>query len=104
MHHFFGPGDACWIQGKIDSYAYLDIVQDYVRQSRDWYHMDAATFGFQQENARVHTACKIMEFFEQKNIIVLSWPSNSPDLNPIEHVLGVYETKSGSLPRAAKKT
>ena len=34
----------------------------------------------------MHTAGKVMEFFEQENITVLPWPVNSPDLNLIEHV------------------
>ena len=83
---FFGVGDASWMQDKVDSDAYLTVVTDYVRQSRDFWGMDEATFIFQQDNARVHTAGKVMEFFEQENITVLPWPVNSPDLNLIEHV------------------
>jgi hypothetical protein len=83
---FFGVGDACWLQDKVDSDAYLTCVKDYVRQSRDFWGMDEATFIFQQDNARVHTARKVMEFFEDENITLLPWPANSPDLNLIEHV------------------
>lgn len=37
-------------------------------------------------SSRIHTARKIMEFFEQENIAILLWPANSLDINPIEHV------------------
>lgn len=32
---FFGIGDASWIQEKINSDVYLDVVKDYFRQSHD---------------------------------------------------------------------
>jgi hypothetical protein len=83
---FFGVGDASWIPGKIDADAYLGVVKDYVQQSRDYWDMDVATFIFQQDNARVHTARKVMEFFEEKNITLLPWPAHSPDLNPMKHI------------------
>ena len=46
---FFGVGDASWMQDKVDSDAYLTVVTDYVRQSRDFWGMDEATFIFQQD-------------------------------------------------------
>src|ERR1700743_1939485 len=57
---FFGVGDASWIKETITSDVYLDVVQDYVRQSRDFWGMDESTFIFQQDNARVHTTRKVM--------------------------------------------
>ena len=41
---------------------------------------------FQQDNAPVHTASVVTEWFEQYNIQVDEHPPYSPDLNPIEHV------------------
>ncbi|KAF9079360.1 hypothetical protein BGX23_004256 [Mortierella sp. AD031] len=48
--------------------------------------MDKMTFIFQQDNAQVYTAQKVMKFFEQENITVLPWPANPLDRNLIEHV------------------
>jgi hypothetical protein len=86
---------ASWIPGKVDSDAYLTVVKDYVRQSREFWDMDVATFIFQQDNARVHTARKVMEFFEEEKITVLPWPANSPDLNIIEHVWAYMKRRLG---------
>lgn len=38
-----------------------------------------------QDNARIHTAGKVIEWFENYNILTTDWPPYSPDLNPIEH-------------------
>ena len=41
---------------------------------------------FQQDNTRPHAACLIMNFFRHENVLVMAWPSMSPDLSPIEDV------------------
>jgi transposase len=41
---------------------------------------------FMQDNAPIHTAIKIKEWFKKRGIILLPHPPYSPDLNPIEHV------------------
>jgi transposase len=41
---------------------------------------------FMQDNAPIHTAQKIKDWFENRGIPLLPWPPYSPDLNPIEHI------------------
>ena len=44
-------------------------------------------FVFQQDNAWSHTVRLSMNFLQANNDNTLHWPSRSPDLAPIEHVL-----------------
>ena len=41
---------------------------------------------FQQDNAPVHKAYSVMDWFERNCIELVEHPPYSPDLNPIEHV------------------
>lgn len=41
---------------------------------------------FMQDNALIHSANKIRDWFEEMGIEVMNWPPYSPDLNPIEHL------------------
>ena len=48
---------------------------------------------FQQDNARPHTACLTMDYLQYQNITVIPRPLQSPDLNPIEHLLGELDRR-----------
>ncbi|KAE8297395.1 Transposable element Tcb1 transposase Transposable element Barney transposase [Larimichthys crocea] len=63
---------------------YLNIVTDHVHPFMETVFPDGSGL-FQQENAPYHKAKVVQEWFEEHNneFEVLTWPPNSPDLNPM---------------------
>jgi DDE superfamily endonuclease len=47
---------------------------------------DENTFLFMQDNALCHKAEEVLELLAERNIPVMEWPPQSPDLNPIENL------------------
>ena len=48
---------------------------------------------FMNDSAPCHKARINTEFLQSKNVTVLDWPGNSPDLNPIENIWGLLKDK-----------
>ena len=40
----------------------------------------------QFDNNPKYRSLKALEFYKENNIKIIDWPSNSPDLNPIENI------------------
>ncbi|GFU35951.1 transposable element Tcb2 transposase [Trichonephila clavipes] len=60
-----------------------EVLEPYVRLFRGAVGPD---FICMDDNTPCHRAVLIDDFLETENIQRISWPANSPDLNPIEHV------------------
>src|SRR6185369_3041392 len=67
--------------GIMDARFYTEILEGHLPEIR---RMLGRRWRFQQDNDPKHTSQVAKEFLKENFSEVMDWPSNSPDLNPIE--------------------
>ncbi|RYY42179.1 MAG: hypothetical protein EOO06_21510, partial [Chitinophagaceae bacterium] len=82
----YGFHDLVLLDGTVDAKGYVTVLQQYLLPVIEQYSPGRPCI-FQQDNAAVHTAHEVHEFFHAQHLQVLDWPPHSPDLNIIEHTI-----------------
>ncbi|KAK3509683.1 hypothetical protein QTP70_008426 [Hemibagrus guttatus] len=77
------PGRLAVINGTMNSAVYQKILKENVRPSVCDLKLKQ-TWVLQQENDPKHTSKSTSEWLKKNKMKTLEWPSQSPDLNPIE--------------------
>lgn len=81
-----GVGKILRVSNKINSAEYCNTLLNGLVQTYYLENLRPSEYTFQQDNASCHTSRETLEWLRTNNIPTVRWPSNSPDLNPIEHV------------------
>lgn len=68
---------------------YIGVLNDHLYDSFSIHD----TSIFMHDGAPCHTSRKVKQDLQKKNIRVLEWPGNSPDLNPIENAWKMMKDK-----------
>ncbi|KAL4505206.1 hypothetical protein ABPG72_016273 [Tetrahymena utriculariae] len=71
------------INGTINKEKYVELLDEFFQKCSDFIYEDTI---FQHDNASSHKAKLVDSWFENQEIDILDWPSNSPDLSPIENI------------------
>ena len=73
-------GDQNAKRGGVTAKVYLEVLAEHLPTILEHDNI------FMQDNAPIHKAHKVTDFFQEMGIEVMAWPPYSPDLNPIENL------------------
>ena len=79
-------------EGRVNTASYIKILQENLIPITK-HIVGGHRPIFQQDNAPAHKSKKTLKWLDEMKLIVLDWPTYSPDLNPIENVWGIIKRK-----------
>ena len=87
-----GYGELHLVDGIMNKEQYVKIMEESLLGTFKTLGLKKSDTIFQQDNDPKHTSKLSSEWFAHRHIKVLPWLSNSPDMNPMEHVWAYLQT------------
>ncbi len=87
-----GVGPLYFLKSTVNAAIYQEMLEHFMLPSADKLYGDAG-FIFQQDLAPAHINKYTKSWFNDHGVIVLDWPANLPDLNPIKNLWSIVKRK-----------
>ena len=88
-----GIGQICLCEGRMNQARYKVVLEENLLPFALTMFPNSEECFFQQDNAPCHTARSVKVWMKDHQIRTLSWPAQSPDLNPIKNLWNVIKRK-----------
>ncbi len=74
------------IDERMDAALYYKILKEDLLETLRYYKYKVNDIVFQHDNDLKHKAYLTITWLNKNSVVVLNWPTQSSDLNPIEHM------------------